>query len=180
MRDFTHHFWWTTINSVYNLHTDIFINRQENSGCHRIPYYKWRDMSRLHALMWPNQSVLYPPPWVLEDSAKILQNVGIPLGIHRNGRSVQFLWIFMEFQGNSMEILEWFLWIPSGIWVEFPLNFHSNSRMIPSGIWMEFPWLLISISVKIEFNINIYKDISNWNPYGWSWNLNSGIKYQYN
>ena len=87
--------------------------------------------------------VLYPPPWVLADSTGIPQNVGIWLGIHENGRNVQFPWKF--------------LWIPSGIWVEFPWNLHSNSRMIPSGIWMEFRWLLSLISVKIEFNINIYQ-----------------------
>ena len=53
----------------------------------------------------------------------------------------EFHWIppdshgMLEFQGISMEIPEWFLWIPSGIWMEFlgnsmeiPLKFQNDSK----------------------------------------------------
>ena len=63
-----------------------------------------------------DSAVLYPPPGVLADSARIPWNVGIPLGIRRNGRNVPFLWIPMDSQWNL-----------NGI----PGKFHGISTQIP-------------------------------------------------
>jgi len=44
-------------------------------------------------------TVLYPPPWLPPDSARLQWNVGIPFGIRRNGRNVAFLWILPDSTG---------------------------------------------------------------------------------
>ena len=92
-----------------------------------------------------DSAVLYPPPGVLADSARIPWNVGIPLGIRRNGRNVPFLWIPMDSQWNS-----------SGISMEIPPKFQNDSKWNLNGIPLSSKFNQCKNRVQYQYILKTY------------------------
>jgi hypothetical protein len=74
-----------------------------------------KKLSKLH--MDSRNPVLYPPPWVPVESARLPWNVGISFGICWNGRNFEFQWILPDSEWN----FNGFHWILSNISMDLQL-----------------------------------------------------------
>ena len=100
-------------------------------------------------------------------SAGIPWNVGIPLGICRNGRNVPFLWIPMDSQWNSRE----FPWKFQNDSYGFPVEFEWNS----CGFLVEFQGNSMEIPLKFQNDSKWNLNGSPTTSYRISLNVKSGL-----